>query len=39
MKRFLALVLIAVMLASGFALAEDRPYMRQIEQNTYVLTL
>ena len=39
MKKFLALVLIAVMLATGFALAEDRPYMRQIEQNTYVLTL
>ena len=39
MKRFLALALIAVMLATGFALAEERPYMRQIEQNTYVLTL
>ena len=39
MKRFLALALIAVMLATGFALAEERPYMRQIEQNTYVCTL
>lgn len=39
MKRFLALVLVALMLVSGLALAEERAYMRQIHQNTYVHTL
>ena len=39
MKKILALVLVALMLVSGLALAEERPYMRQIHQNTYVHTL
>ena len=38
MKKFLALALIVALLC-GLALAEDRPYVRQIHQNTYVNTL
>lgn len=39
MKKILALMLVALMLVSGLALAEERAYMRQIHQNTYVHTL
>ena len=39
MKRLLALVLIAMLLVSASAFAEDRPYMQQIQQDTYVYTL
>ena len=39
MKRLLALALVAMLLASAFAFAEERPYMRQIQQDNYVYTL
>lgn len=39
MNKFLVAVLLVALLVSGFALAEERPYVRQIHQNMYINTL